>query len=234
MLDFMNNIVDRLDIGQSQTLVGVVRFSNFADLQFPLGMYQTKTELKQKISATGYVGGSTNTYDGLRLANEVCFNSNNGDRSYAPNVAILITDGIPTQPQSEVEGRRRAIDESGRLRQKATVFSIGITTSVDEGFLQVMSSPPSLRNQNYFATPDFNSLQPILNSLVSQACAQTTPAQTIPVNPGKCHDVCHNLSICLCQLFCLSFVCSVCHVWCVRLHDKKQVCMMEKSACSKL
>ena len=204
MLEFMSNVIDRLDIGSTQTLVGAVRFSNFANLEFPLGLYQTKQELRDTVRRMGYVGGSTNTYDGLRLANEVCFNSNNGDRSFAPNVAILITDGIPTRPRDEREGRARAISEAARLRQNAQIFAVGITNAVDETFLSVMSSEPQLKDQNYFSSPDFQSLEPILNSLVSQACAQTTTLRTVPFDPGKSMRCC--LSSSYIKLLLASFV----------------------------
>ena len=46
--------------------------------------------------ATEYTGGTTNTMEAFRIARTTCFNPANGDRSYAPNVAIIITDGQPT------------------------------------------------------------------------------------------------------------------------------------------
>ena len=43
-----------------------------------------------------YGGGVTNTEEAFMVTRTQCFGEQNGDRDYAPNVVIIITDGIPT------------------------------------------------------------------------------------------------------------------------------------------
>ena len=49
------------------------------------------------ISNTAHPGGETDVTSGLQLMRTQLFNDTNGDRSQVRNVAILLTDGIPTR-----------------------------------------------------------------------------------------------------------------------------------------
>jgi uncharacterized protein YegL len=61
-----------------------------------------------------------------------------GDRSNVSNVAIIITDGKPTDP-STVQAAIDAVHNSG-----ITTLAVGVTDQVDEATLKQLSSPPSL------------------------------------------------------------------------------------------
>ena len=61
-----------------------------------------------------------------------------GDRSNVSNVAIIITDGKPTDP-STVQAAIDAVHDSG-----ITTLAVGVTDQVDEATLKQLSSPPSL------------------------------------------------------------------------------------------
>jgi len=49
--------------------------------------------LEGVVSGLSYVGGTTNTADGLRLLRTQIFNVSNGDRLSVPDIAFVITDG---------------------------------------------------------------------------------------------------------------------------------------------
>ena len=55
----------------------------------------------------------------------VCFNPANGDRSYAPNVAILITDGIPTREVDLLDGEVEIIK-----KLDIRIIGVGVTNKV--------------------------------------------------------------------------------------------------------
>ena len=55
------------------------------------------------------------------------FNPANGDRSDVPNVAILITDGIPTREVDELPAEVRRIKNSG-----VRIVGVGVTNAVSE------------------------------------------------------------------------------------------------------
>ena len=75
---------------------------NDASLNFYLSNFTDLASLVVAIRNIPYVGGNTNTTGGLRLMRQECFNRANGDRPDVRNVAILITDGIPTREVDEL------------------------------------------------------------------------------------------------------------------------------------
>ena len=81
--------------GAMNTQIGVVVFSNSANLEFALNSYTTKREVCAAINSIPYVGATTNTPEGLRVTRNECFSVANGDRPDAENFAIIITDGVP-------------------------------------------------------------------------------------------------------------------------------------------
>jgi len=54
-----------------------------------------------------------------------CFNPAHGDRSDAPNVAILITDGIPTREVNMLEGEVNIVKSLG-----IHIIGVGVTNKV--------------------------------------------------------------------------------------------------------
>jgi hypothetical protein len=88
----------------------------------------TCTDLSSLITAIDnirYIGGWTNTTGALRLTRTEIFNAANGDRPLASNVAILITDGVPTidivQLPDEVQKDRAA---------EIHIVGVGVTSQV--------------------------------------------------------------------------------------------------------
>lgn len=63
-----------------------------------------------------------------------------GDRPTVRNVAMIITDGKPTDPTT-VPAAIDAVHNSG-----CTTLVVGVTDQVDEGTLKQLSSPPSQVN----------------------------------------------------------------------------------------
>jgi len=79
------------------------------------------------VRSIAYVGGNTNTTGGLRLMRSEIFNIANGDRPDVANVAILITDGIPTREVDQLPGEVRRLKNSG-----VKIVGVGVTAAVSE------------------------------------------------------------------------------------------------------
>ena len=97
--------------GAKDAQIGVVVFSESAQLEFALNSYATKQDVCTAIENIPYVGATTNTPEALRITRTECFSEENGDRPAARNVAIIITDGVP-YPEDR---RNPAIDEAQLL-----------------------------------------------------------------------------------------------------------------------
>ena len=166
-LEFVSDLIRAFDVGLDATRVGALIFSEEVILEFTLSQYDNKEDMIQAILASPYLGQTTNTPEALRQTRTVCFNSANGDRPNVPNLAIVVTDGVPYP----YERRTPALDEARTLRETgALIISIGITNGIDEDFLKGMSSTPQLEGQNYFKATDFSVLNEIQRSVVQGTC----------------------------------------------------------------
>ena len=104
------------------------------------------------------------------------FQCSHWDRPNIPNLAIVVTDGVPFPP----DRRTPALDEARTLRDTgASVISIGITDAIDEDFLKGMSSAPQLLGQNYFTATDFGVLNEIQKTVVEGTC-ETLEGEFLP------------------------------------------------------
>jgi len=169
MLEFMVNVVDRLTIGQDDTRVGVVKFSDIGESVFYLNSYYNKEDMKSAIRGIEYVGSNTNTSGGIKVMRESQFVDNRGDRSGVDNIAIVITDGVSTYDAD------RTIPEAQSARdQGIKIYSVGVTTAIDENELRQMSSDPQTINENYFTSASFQALDQVVDTLVSQTCSGVT------------------------------------------------------------
>ena len=120
-----------------------------------------------------YPDGWTNTADAFRTARTGIFGQT-GDRPDATNMAVVITDGIPTRNQAET------LPEATNLQNSnVKTIAVGITNFIDVNTLESFSSPPRRENQEYFSSPDFAGLDGILDILLSNtACPSPTPSTT--------------------------------------------------------
>ena len=78
----------------------------------------------QAIKRIKYGGGRTNTQSGLVMARREVFNLDRGDREFAPNFAVVFTDGnsniqsektLPEAIQNKLEGIHTIVVSVGRL-----------------------------------------------------------------------------------------------------------------------
>ena len=166
-MQFLANLVQAFSIGPDATRVGAIIFSEQVILEFTLSQYDNSDAIVQAILTSPYLGQTTNTPEALRQTRLQCFNMANGDRPNVPNLAIVVTDGVPFPPNR----RSPALDEAKALRDTgAAVISIGITDAIDEDFLKGMSSAPQLLGQNYFTATDFGVLSEIQKTVVEGTC----------------------------------------------------------------
>jgi hypothetical protein len=165
MLEFTNEIINDLQIGFDYTRVGVVRFADTARSFFYLNTYLDAESVRIAISDIGYRGSDTNTAAGLMEMMNEQFRQDRGDRPEVQNIAIVITDGVSTiNPLSTVPTAIQARDRGIKI------FTIGITNSINEEELRLMSSPPQIKNENWFTTPSFQAYQEVSRAIQSEIC----------------------------------------------------------------
>ena len=93
VLEFVRNIVRNLEIRPRRTRVGVATYASTATVQFYLNTYERKEDVLQAIEFIQFQGGKTNTAAGINLLRTTMFLPQHGERDFAPNIALLVTDG---------------------------------------------------------------------------------------------------------------------------------------------
>ena len=166
-MQFLATLVRAFTIGTDATRVGAIVFSEDVHLAFPLSAYDNAEDVATALSNIAYMGQTTNTPEALLQTRTACFSAVNGDRPGVPNLAIIITDGVPF-PDNR---RTPALNEAQTLRDTgATAISIGVTNNIDVDFLKGLSSSPQREGKNYFTATDFATLDEIQRSVVEGTC----------------------------------------------------------------
>ena len=119
MFTFNSNVYKSLNVSL------LLREGNFASLNFYLTNFTDVPALQTAIRNIAYLGGWTNTTGALQMMRTDIFNVANGDRPYVPNVAILITDGIPNRDVDKLPGEVETLRRRG-----IRVVGVGVTNQV--------------------------------------------------------------------------------------------------------
>ncbi len=106
------------------------------------------------------------------MRTKVFGSTNLGDRPDIRNVAVVVTDGKPTP---ELGASDVAAEAARAQAEGVTMFAVGVTNSIDKATLRALSSDPKEENMTYFATPNFDGLNRVLDSLIAVVCHPPPP-----------------------------------------------------------
>ena len=173
---FIKNIVRDYTIGPNNVRVGLAVFADNVQLRFQLNRYSTQNEIINAIDGIPFLGTSTNTPEAIRYMRTTMFTPQNGDRSFAPNSAIIITDGVPKINNEVNEPRRLTLQEAELARRQGiNVFTVGIGPELTTDFLAQIADKPT--NTHVFQVNQVKDLESILNQ-VSQAACDAPPGKS--------------------------------------------------------
>uniref|UniRef100_A0A8C1JKC7 VWFA domain-containing protein n=1 Tax=Cyprinus carpio TaxID=7962 RepID=A0A8C1JKC7_CYPCA len=157
MCQFVQRVVDKLNIGPSRDRVSVVQYSREPQVHFYLNTHATKQDIHNSIESLKHQGGSPlNTGRALDYTKKNMFVASSGSRILegVPQVLVLVTGG---RSQDDVRAPAAAL----KIDQIVT-FSIG-NQNADAIQLQAMSYTPG----HTLTVPQFDDLQTIEQKLVS-------------------------------------------------------------------
>ncbi|CAL1545324.1 unnamed protein product [Lymnaea stagnalis] len=160
MADFAASLTSKFMVGPTKVRFAAILFSDDVLSRFNFSTYPTNAGVFQGLLGLSYLGGGTNTADALKDARTFSFQTANGARSNAPDVAVVITDGLSNDP-SDTSAEAALLKASG-----VTVLVVGIGSGVNDLELNTIASSPSL----VFTVTDFNVLDAIRSRLVQSAC----------------------------------------------------------------
>ncbi|XP_053523143.1 vitrin isoform X2 [Artibeus jamaicensis] len=145
---FLADIAQALDIGPAGPLMGVVQYGDNPATQFNLKTHMNSQDLKTAIEKITQRGGLSNVGRAISFVTKNFFSKANGNRGGAPNVAVVMVDGWPTD---KVEEASRLARESG-----INIFFITIEGAVENEKQYV--TEPNFANKAVCRTNGFYSL----------------------------------------------------------------------------
>ena len=170
---FINSLLDTLHVAPDKTRVGVVRFSTSVHTEFKLDTYMdNKQAMKQHVEAMPFEGFDTNISGALKQARTDIF-GNTGDRSYIPNVVIVIADGQSNIANDETR------PAANLLKQASTaVYVVAVVTKdFDREELEHIASDPD--SDHYFESPTITTLPILKCKLLKRVCKEEIFSQCV-------------------------------------------------------
>lgn len=165
VLNFVNDIIDKMGVGPQKTQVGVCTFGNKAHVIFNLNNYTDPAQMKAAVSSAKFLDENTNTSGGIWMANKVMFTPENGDRKLAPNMLIIITDGVSTYDHEKTIPYANEAKAAGI---KIVSLGVGNVTSKDE--LDAIASVGPNGTALTWQVGSYAVLQTVKDTLANVAC----------------------------------------------------------------
>ncbi|XP_029307468.1 LOW QUALITY PROTEIN: matrilin-2-like [Cottoperca gobio] len=156
---FVNAIVDSLDISRTGTHVGLLQYSTKVRTEFTLGQYSTAQDIRRAVSRMQYMGRGSMTGSALRHMSESSFSAKEGARPNMPRVSIVFTDGRSQDDVSEWADKAK---NSG-----VTVYALGIGKAIEQELREIASEPDE---KHLYYAEDFEKMGEITKKLKSRIC----------------------------------------------------------------
>lgn len=176
IMTFVKNVIDKFTIGEFDTHIGFVTFSNQGIVRAHLNTSYEAKAVKEVLNNPYLFGnGRTNTYAGLYETCGNVFNGEGGDRIGVPDVAILITDGHSSHREKPKHYMNPVSQAKACMEKGVKLIGIGVTENADMKELHSITSDPWKEGyQTRFKSMDFETLttilEPFLYELMGQAC----------------------------------------------------------------
>ncbi|XP_039994508.1 vitrin [Xiphias gladius] len=108
--DFLAEVAQTINVGVAGPMMGIIQYGDDPVTEASLKTHPNSRELKSAIDKIVQKGGLSNVGKALSYINKQYFSDANGNRGGAPNVAVVLVDGWPTD---KVEEASRLARESG-------------------------------------------------------------------------------------------------------------------------
>lgn len=178
---FLYTLVNSFDVGPDHVRIGLVQYSTTPRTEFLLNTHQNKKDILQYISRLPYMGGGTQTGQGLDFMLNEHFVEAAGSRAgqNVPQIAVVITDG---KSQDDVETHAQDLKRKGIV-----LYAIGIKDADEDQLKEIANEPHS---QHVYSVSDFAALHGISQNIVQTLCTtvEEVKRQLLQITQGNmCH-----------------------------------------------
>ncbi|KAJ7406484.1 Cartilage matrix protein [Willisornis vidua] len=159
---FVNRIVDLLDVSPHGTRVGLVQYSSRVRTEFPLNKYHSADEIKKAVMDVEYMEKGTMTGLALKHMVEHSFSELEGARPLShniPRIGLVFTDG---RSQDDISEWARRAKESGIV-----MFAVGVGKAVEEELRAIASEPVE---QHFSYSADFTTMTHLVENFSLNIC----------------------------------------------------------------
>ncbi|XP_018595492.1 vitrin isoform X2 [Scleropages formosus] len=166
--DFLSEVSQVINVGVAGPMMGIIQYGDDPVTEFSLKSHTSSRELKTAIEKIAQKGGLSNAGKALAYINKHFFADANGNRGGAPNVAVVLVDGWPTD---RVEEASRLARESG-----INIFFVTIEGPDDTEKQNVVEAnfveKAVCRTSGFFslAVPSWFNLRKAVQPLVKRVC----------------------------------------------------------------
>ena len=160
--EFLKDMVDRLNVGEDESNVGMISFSDNAHMEFTMAAYDTRDEIKSSIDNIPYRRGTTNTAEALRMLREEAMLPASGNRTPMRDIAVIFTDGGSNNMKNTIEEAKKA-REAG-----ITILVVAVSEWVQKNEIKEIASDPD--KMNILAIENYSAIKDIGDTLESYLC----------------------------------------------------------------
>ncbi|XP_043946016.1 matrilin-4 [Protopterus annectens] len=178
---FVNQIIDSLDVSLHGTHVGLVQYSSRVRTEFPLKAYHTVADIKKAVSQVQYMEKGTMTGLALKHMVEQSFSDEEGARHPSkniPRIGVVFTDGRSQDSISEWAAKAKEAD--------ITMYAIGVGKAVEEELKEIASEPV---DKHFFYSADFTTINLIADNLKLRICPEESKGETEIKDPCECESL---------------------------------------------
>ncbi|XP_014862422.1 PREDICTED: matrilin-2 isoform X2 [Poecilia mexicana] len=156
---FVNSIVDSLNVSRMVTRVGLIQFSTKVRTEFSLGQHAAAQDVKRAVNQMQYMGRGSMTGSALRHMFQFSFSEKEGARLNVPRVCIVFTDGRSQDDVSEWASKAKT---SG-----VTMYALGVGKAIEQELREIASEPAEM---HLYYAEDFEKMGEITKKLKSRMC----------------------------------------------------------------
>ncbi|KAJ8358583.1 hypothetical protein SKAU_G00151080, partial [Synaphobranchus kaupii] len=178
---FVNQVVDSLDVSAHGTRVGLVQYSSRVRTEFPLSLYQSAEDIKNAVMKVEYMEKGTMTGLALKHMVENSFAESEGARPAKrniPRVGLVFTDG---RSQDDITEWAKKAKDAG-----ITMYAVGVGKAVEDELREIASEP---LDKHFFYTTDFTAINQIAENLKLNICAEESQGEIEVKDPCACENV---------------------------------------------
>ncbi|NXW89006.1 MATN4 protein, partial [Alopecoenas beccarii] len=175
---FVNRIVDLLEVSPHGTRVGLVQYSSRVRTEFPLNKYHSADEIKKAVMEVEYMEKGTMTGLALKHMVEHSFSELEGARPLShnvPRIGLVFTDG---RSQDDISEWARRAKESGIV-----MFAVGVGKAVEEELRAIASEPVE---QHFSYSADFTTMTHLVENFKLNICPEESKGETEFRSPCEC------------------------------------------------